>query len=114
MMTEEFRGLADFEVVYIAEAHPKDGWAFQGNIEVDTHRSLEERQAAAGRMVELEPQLCEVLVDQLDDRASRHYAAFPERLYIVQDGVVLYQGGRGPFGYKLEEVDDFLRKYERQ
>ena len=30
-------------------------------------------------------------VDPMDDRANLSYAALPERLYIVQDGQVVYQ-----------------------
>ena len=30
-------------------------------------------------------------VDPIDDRANLSYAALPERLYIVQDGQVVYQ-----------------------
>ena len=30
-------------------------------------------------------------VDPMDDRANKAYASLPERLYVVQDGQVLYQ-----------------------
>ena len=30
-------------------------------------------------------------VDPMDDRANLSYAALPERLYVVQDGQVVYQ-----------------------
>ena len=30
-------------------------------------------------------------VDPMDDRANKAYASLPERLYVVQDGKVLYQ-----------------------
>ena len=30
-------------------------------------------------------------VDPMDDRANLSYAALPERLYIIQDGQVVYQ-----------------------
>ncbi|XP_042219572.1 type I iodothyronine deiodinase-like [Homarus americanus] len=111
-LRERYSSVADFVVVYTAEAHPTDGWVFEGNVEVANHRSLEERYAAAEKLLEFSPQECEVLVDRLDDAASKQYAALPERLYIVQDGVVFYKGGRGPFEYKMNEVEDFLKKYK--
>jgi hypothetical protein len=40
------------------------------------------------------------------------YEAWPERLYIVLDGAVVYKGGFGPFDYRLDEVQDWLaRRY---
>lgn len=109
--TEEFSELADFVLIYIAEAHPTDGWAIKGNIEVADHRTLDERFEAAQRMLDLEPQSCPVFVDSLTDEASTAYGAIPERLFIVQDGVIVYKGQQGPHGYKLREVEEWLQKY---
>ena len=36
------------------------------------------------------------------------YGAWPERLYIIVDGTIVYQGGLGPFDYKLHEVQHWL------
>jgi len=49
-------------------------------------------------------------VDPMDDRANIAYAALPERLYVVQDGQIIYQGGLGPFDYNISEVEAFLAK----
>ena len=38
----------------------------------------------------------------------QRYGAWPERLYIVIDGVVVYKGGMGPFDYRLYEVRQWL------
>lgn len=62
---------------------------------------MEERFAAAQKMLDLEPLDCPVLVDSLTDDTSKAYAGMPDRLYIVQDGVIVYQGAQGPFGYKV-------------
>lgn len=99
-------------MMYIAEAHPTDGWAIIGNIEVANHKNLEERFEAAQRMIDLEPQSCPVLIDPLTDETSKAYAGLPERLYIILDGVIVYKGGPGPFGYKLREVEDWLKKFK--
>lgn len=42
--------------------------------------------------------------------ANAAYGATPERLYIIKDGIILYQGGMGPFGYDLAEVTCCLNK----
>ncbi|XP_071520044.1 type I iodothyronine deiodinase-like isoform X3 [Panulirus ornatus] len=106
-MTEEHSLVADFLMVYIAEAHPTDGWALRDNIAIAKHRTLEERFTAA-QMLEVESLKCRVVVDRLEDEASNAYGALPERLFIILDGVVVYKGEQGPTGYKLSEVDDWL------
>ncbi|CAL4060428.1 unnamed protein product, partial [Meganyctiphanes norvegica] len=113
-MTEDFSGVADFVLVYIAEAHPTDGWAIKGNVEVANHKAMEDRVAATQKMLSMEPQSCPVLLDLMDDKCNKAFAALPERLYIVQDGIIVYKGGVGPFEYKLSEVDNFLSNYNNQ
>ncbi len=45
------------------------------------------------------------IVDRLDDRVNKDYAAQPDRLYLVgKDGKIAYAGGRGPGGFKTEEL----------
>ncbi|CAL4126027.1 unnamed protein product, partial [Meganyctiphanes norvegica] len=112
-ISEDFSKLADFALVYIAEAHPTDGWAIDGNPEVANHMSMEERIAAAKTMLSMEPQQCPVLVDLMEDKCQKAFAAMPERLYIVQDGVIVYKGGHGPFDYKIQEVHDWLSSYQK-
>ncbi|XP_019626689.1 PREDICTED: type I iodothyronine deiodinase-like [Branchiostoma belcheri] len=108
----DFASVADFVVVYVAEAHPTDGWALSGNMATDIrqHRSLEERLAAA-EMLALHDIPCPILVDTMDNAAARAYAALPERLYIVLDGVCVYRGEQGTGGYRPEEVRDWLQKF---
>ncbi len=50
-----------------------------------------------------------VVIDSMDNQTAENYAAFPDRLYIVDmDGKVAYKGGRGPFGYKPREMEQTL------
>eukprot|EP00047_Mylnosiga_fluctuans_P013389 m.31393 g.31393 ORF g.31393 m.31393 type:complete len:128 (-) comp4877_c1_seq1:126-509(-) len=98
---------ADFALIYIEEAHPADGWATGGaNSLINIHRNLADRVAAAGQLAEASP--CPVYVDQMDDAANRAYGALFERLYVIVDGVVRYQGGRGPMDYKVDELQSWL------
>ena len=39
------------------------------------------------------------------------YAAEPERLFVLLEGYVLYEGGEGPFGYQPSEVRRWLEQY---
>ena len=42
-----------------------------------------------------------LLADKLDNEACKAYGSFPDRLYIVDNGKIVYQGGLGPFEYKV-------------
>lgn len=47
-------------------------------------------------------------VDSIEDSARLEFNSFPERLYILYEGVVVYQGRPGPWGYDIEEVARWL------
>ena len=47
----------------------------------------------------------------MKNEASRSYGSFPDRLYIVLDGKVVYQGGLGPVDYNTYEMEQWLEKY---
>ena len=51
---------------------------------------------------------CPILVDPMDDRASKAFAAFPERFYVIQDEMVVFEGGKGPADYDINKVEKFL------
>jgi len=117
-LRENFSEMADFVTIYIAEAHPAERGHFRvggegGNYDIDTHANIADRLNAATTLKEEAGEAlkgCKILVDPMDDRANIAYAALPERLYIVQDGQIVYQGGLGPFDYKISEVEAFLAK----
>ena len=40
-------------------------------------------------------------IDEMDDGVNKAYAAWPTRLYLINEGgIVAYAGGLGPFGFK--------------
>lgn len=102
----EFKGTADFATIYISEAHPQEGWR-QNDLKWDVKQptTTEERIAVARDWVaDLQP-ATPYFVDPIEDTARFAFAAVPERLYILEDGEVKYQGGRGPFDYHPEQVE---------
>ena len=105
--------IADFVVVYILEAHPNDGWAVPMNKhQISNHRSIEDRLAAAAKLVLSPlPSNMTILADAMSDNAVRAYGANPERLYVIQDGVVEYEGHPGPFMFYPADVDNWLKTY---
>ncbi|XP_019620475.1 PREDICTED: uncharacterized protein LOC109467022 [Branchiostoma belcheri] len=67
-------------------------------IELDTGRILD--------LLEFEN-----VVDTMDDNVARAYACYPDRLFVILDGIVVYKGGLGPEGYHLDEVRDWLQNF---
>ena len=50
-----------------------------------------------------------MVVDGMDDRVGHAYSGMPDRLYVLdRDGRVVYKGGRGPFGFKVGEMEQAL------
>ncbi len=48
-------------------------------------------------------------IDEMTNAANDAYAAWPERLYIIdENGQISYKGGNGPFKYDPKEVRAWL------
>ena len=109
-MVQEYKNRpVDFLVVYIEEAHPTDEWYFDSNsYKIEQPKALKERIAAAKMFADDTQVDCPVLVDGMNNEANALYGALPERLYVVCDGKVAYEGGRGPFFYNLDEMSKAL------
>jgi hypothetical protein len=87
--------------------------SIQENYEIMQHKTLEQRCAAAQILQSHKPSAV-VLVDTILNSANIAYGAFPQRLYIIRQNNVVYQGGLGPSYYNLEEVRLWLEKYRQQ
>ena len=50
-----------------------------------------------------------LLVDEMDDRVGHAYSGMPVRFYVIdRAGKVAYKSGRGPFGFKPDEMEQSL------
>jgi type I thyroxine 5'-deiodinase len=72
------------------------------------HQTNDERISAAQKFVDDYKFPIETVVDTMANEANRRYDAWPERLYVIVDGVVVYKGGPGPFDYRLDECLGWL------
>lgn len=71
--------------------------------------TLEERRGQALETVERLGLSLPLLLDEMDDRASRAFAAWPERLVLIgADGRIAYRGSPGPWGFSPEEAQEQL------
>lgn len=104
---------ATFLMVYVREAHPTDGWKMESNtkvgVAVQQPVTLAERSAAAGQFCQrLKPSL-PVVVDEINDPVGNAYSGMPARLYVLDtQGKVAYKSGRGPFGFRVAEMEQAL------
>ena len=106
---ERYSDDVQFLVIYIREAHPVDGWDVGSENRIHDPKTIEERRKVAG-MCEVAMQYgVRTYVDEMDDAVMIAYAARPERLYLVGvDGRVAYAGGRGPFDFRPEELQQAI------
>ena len=103
-MYRGYRDRASLVFVYIAEAHATDGWQMESNVDenvlIANHVTIEDRFAAAHAGVERLGLTVPVLVDRMDDTVSNVFAAWPERIYVIDANAnVDYAGGPGPFEF---------------
>ncbi len=72
--------------------------------------TFENRMAAAKRF-EKNNLTFPIYVDAISDETCLAYGALPDRLYIVMDGTVEYEGALGPGVYDVNEVN-FSKKLQ--
>ena len=109
----DYKDNADFLTVYVREAHPTDEWQMKSNVKDDVcyaqPKTLEQRVAIAKDFTTRFKFPLPFGVDDMSNAADNVYAAWPERLYVIdQTGHVVYRGGMGPFNYKPVEVREWL------
>lgn len=97
------------------EAHPTDEWQMKSNEKDKDNvcyaqpKTLAQRVAIANDFTQRFKFTVPFGIDQMNNAANDAYAAWPERLYIVDEqGRIAYKGGNGPFKYDPKEVRDWL------
>ncbi|MFT5089546.1 MAG: hypothetical protein ACI8PG_003916, partial [Planctomycetota bacterium] len=97
---KEYGEQVQFIVVYIREAHPLDGWDLGSENRLRDPQTITERRRVAGQCEAAMQYDIGTYVDEMDDAVMTTYAAWPERLYLVDmQGHVAYAGGLGPWGF---------------
>jgi hypothetical protein len=110
---KDYKDHADFLQVYIREAHPLDEWQMASNrrenVVYAQPQTRAQRITIATDYVQLLHVSLPFAIDDTDNRANLLYAAWPERIYIIDvKGQIVYRGGLGPFGYHPEEARAWL------
>src|SRR5262249_45361016 len=110
---KELKERVEFLSIYVREAHPTDGWRMEGNdlagISIAQPREFEERLGVAKQCCTSLQMTMPLVVDEIDDRVGHAYSAMPDRLYVIdRNGRVAYKSGRGPRGFKPQEMQQAL------
>ena len=124
-LASDFASVADFLLVYVAEAHAADEWPVGNPIQYNQPKTIDERLAIARDFVakyEIMDAGIPLVVDDLGGGTSQNrdpfednpvdtaYAIWPTRWYVVQGGVVLYKAQPdSTHEYKLENLRTFLQ-----
>lgn len=114
----DYKDHADFLTIYVREAHPTDEWQMKSNLEDKDNvcyaqpKTIEQRVTIANDFTKRFGFSVPFGIDEMNNAANDAYAAWPERLYILDEhGRVAYKGGNGPFNYKPKEVREWLAKH---
>jgi len=97
----------------VREAHPTDEWQMKSNLKDEVcyaqPKTLQQRVAIAQDFTKRFKFPLPFGIDDMSNAADKAYAAWPERLYIIDEsGHVAYRGGMGPFNYNPAEVRKWL------
>jgi hypothetical protein len=104
---------ATFLMVYVREAHPTDGWRMESNdrlgVSAAQPTTYAERAQVAQRCGKLLGLGFPMLVDTIDDAVGARYSGMPGRFYLIdRGGKIAFKNGRGPFGFKPDELEQAL------
>ena len=114
-MYEAYKDRVAFLFVYIREAHPDDEWQLGANrtdsVVFAQPTTLGIRQDVAQSCSMALKLTMPCLADDMDNRVDDAYAAWPERLFVVDaDGRIAYAGGQGPWGFTPKHIRKWLRR----
>jgi hypothetical protein len=118
-MYQDYKGVAEFRIVYINEAHAADGRspvAYAGELGINEHTSYEDRCSTAEMLIEDKSLTIPCVIDGMDNSVNEAYRAWPDRIFLVRtDGRLAVAATRGPFGFEpaLEETIDWLTEFKR-
>jgi len=105
----------DVLCIYILEAHSAEEWQINKGFDDDVcykqPKTLQERQKIAQDFLARYGFPHEkMMLDGMDNHLNLCYSAEPERLFVIDNGKVVYSGGNGPFNYDVFELRSFIEK----
>jgi type I thyroxine 5'-deiodinase len=96
----------------VREAHPTDEWQMKSNVKDDVcyaqPKNLQQRVYIANDFIKRFKYPVPFGIDDMNNAAEGAYSAWPERLYVIENGHIAYRGGMGPFNYDPKELRGWL------
>lgn len=104
---QQYQDRVPFFWIYIREAHASDEWALALNVAEQIvyaqPTTNHERAQVAEKCAIALPITMPILLDGVDDAVGDAYAAYPDRLYVIDaEGRVAHRGGPGPWGFDVD------------
>ncbi len=118
-MYRKYRGIAEFYIVYISEAHAEDDKypvPYAKELGIKEHKTYGERCLVANRLLSDKKLTIPCLVDTIDNQVQKIYKGWPDRVFLVRkDGRLGVAAGRGPWGFEpgLIEAGEWLAAYKK-
>ena len=50
----------------------------------------------------------------MDNDANKMYGALPERFFIIKNGKIAFEGGKGPENYNISKMEESLKKLVKE
>lgn len=119
-MYQSNKDIAEFFIVYLAEAHAADSKRpvpYAEKFKINKHTTFGERCIVAERLVKEKKLTIPCLIDNMDDGVAAAYKARPDRVFIVGvDGKLVLAGHRGPFGFRpgVEAAEEWLASFREE
>jgi len=110
-LVDKYKDQVDFYAIYLREVHPSDEYDIFNHVCFKQPKTMEERLKIVKAFRAKHTLNMPIFIDQMDDLCSYLFRASPERLFVIQNGKMLFQGGPGPSKYLPEDLDDFLVKF---
>jgi hypothetical protein len=80
---------------------------------IANRRDIKDRLDAVKMMIEMakinKENKIGIYCDTMDDHTNHLFRGSPERLYVLHDQKILYQGQIGPYGYSIPTLEYFLK-----
>lgn len=108
---EKWKDRVDFATIYIQEAHPTDQWYMYLEIDYEQPKIIQKRIEIANKYRDELKYPIPLFIDNMDNEIDLIFGAWPQRIYVIHNNIILYKGELGPRGYIPSEVDQFLSKH---
>jgi hypothetical protein len=98
----EYSNKINIVVIYISEAHARDEWPLSLNDNILQHKTIEDRIEVASNMKCLFSLYCDSFEE---DNFESRFLGWPERAYIVEEGILKFVSIPQADGYDDWHID---------